>query len=168
MKVKISGVDKTTAKLRAIAPIVGKPAKELLGQEARLVAISCAKSTQPFGTGADARDAGQKRTSADIFKVYTTPGKAFADIADQRKAKAFWKAFQSGNIAKAQAILDANGRSLRGVPIQSFDGGALHRAARNEKTGRVSQKRPGAIVRTASKLKSYIDKKKKLVGYPDR
>ncbi|SRR6266540_83145 len=162
---KITGLDKATAKIRAIGPLVKTPMRDLLGREARLVAISCAKSTQPYGTGADARDLGQKRVSADIYKVYTTPGKAFADIADKRAARGFWKAINSGNISRAQAILDKNGRTLRGVPIQSFDGGAAHKSARNRRTGRVSQKRPGMIVRSTQALKSYIAGKQDLVGF---
>jgi hypothetical protein len=162
---KITGLDRATAKIRAIGPLMKTPMRDLLTREARLVAISCAKSTQPYGSGKGAQDQGRDRVSTDIYKVYTTPGKAFADIADKNAARGFWKAIQRGDITKAQAILDRNGSSLRGVPIQAFDGGSAHKSARSLSSGRVSQKRPGMIVRSTQALKSYIAKKQDLVGF---
>lgn len=162
---KISGLDKATNKIRAIGTVLQKPARELLEREARLVAISCAKSTQPYGTGGGALDLGQKAVSADIYKVYTTPGKAFADISDADAAKGFYKALRKGDIAKARQILSRTGNQLRSVLIGNFDGGATHKSARNSTTGRVSQKRPGMIVVDTSRLKAYIEQKKALVGF---
>lgn len=163
--IKINGIEHTRSKILAIGKVLQQPMRDLLTREARLVAISCAKSTQPYGSGSDARDSGLKAVNRDIRRVYATTGKAFADIANVGAAKGFWKAIQKGNIAKAQAILDANGRILRGVPIQSFDGGGAHKSARNTKTGRVSQKRPGMIVLKTKALDAYVAAKQKFVGF---
>jgi hypothetical protein len=160
---KIIGLDRARAKIRRTGPVVRKTSRELLTQEARLVAISCAKSSQPFGTGDAARKAGRDRVSADIYKVYATPGKAYADIArrNERAAKAFWAALNHGDFERALGILRKDGTLLRSVPIGLFDDGALHRGARNSHTGRVAaSQRPLLIVRDPSRLAAYIERKR--------
>lgn len=165
LKSRIIGLDRARAKIRAIGPVVHKTSRELLTQEARLVAISCAKSSQPFGTGANSQKLGQLRVSADIYKVYATPGKAYADIANEKAAKAFWWAIKNGKADKALGILRKDGNLLRRVPIDNFDGGALHMQSRNSNTGRVRLKTPLMIVRDPSRLETYIKKRQANVGF---
>jgi hypothetical protein len=168
LRARVSGVDRARAKIRAIGPVVRKTSLQLLTQEARLVAISCAKSSQPFGTGENSRKLGQFRVAADIYKVYATVGKAYADIAlkNERAAKAFWAALQHGDFERAQGILRKDGTLLRSVPIQTFDGGALHMQSRNSRTGRVAaSQRPLMIVRDPRQLEAYIKKRQPNVGF---
>jgi hypothetical protein len=167
VRAKLIGVAAARAKIRAIGPVVHKTSRELLTQEARLVAISCAKSSQPFGTGEISQKLGQFRVAADIYKVYTTVGKAYEDIAkkNERAAKAFWAALNHGDFARAQGILRRDGSSLRHVPLGTFDDGALHMRRRNSRTGRVAaSQRPLMIVRNKKQLETYIRKRQANVG----
>jgi hypothetical protein len=167
LRSRVNGLLTSAAKIRAIGTIVQRPMRDSLGQMGRLVAISCAKSTQPFGVGEKARDAGRNRVAADIYKVYTTIGKAFADIQkrNDRAARAFWAAVQHGDYARARGILMKDGASLRNVPIELFDGGALHKQFRHSVTGRIAEKRtPSMIVRNKRQLEAYIKKRQAMVG----
>lgn len=160
-------ITRARAKLAAISTIVRKTAREQLTQEARLVAISCAKSSQPYGTGLAAEKAGEDRVRADIHKVYVGPSRAYADIAtaNEKAAKAFWWALHNGKSDKAQGILRKDGTLLRNVPIDDFDEGALHRAKRNSNTGRVNLKTPLSIVRNVGRLNGYILERMYRVGF---
>jgi hypothetical protein len=168
LRSRVNGLLTSAAKIRAIGTVVQRPMRESLGQMGRLVAISCAKSTQPFGTGERARDAGRNRVAADIYKIYTTVGKAFADIQKKNDAaaRAFWSAVQRGDYEKAIGILRADGSLLRNVPIERFDGGTLHMQKRHSQTGRVSKsQRPLMIVRNPRQLEAYIKKRQANVGF---
>jgi hypothetical protein len=164
---RVRGLLNSAAKIHAIGTIVQRPMRDSLGQVGRLVAISCAKSTQPFGSGQKARDDGRNRVAADIYKVYTTIGKAFADIQrnNDRAARAFWAAVQHGDYARAKGILQKDGSLLRNIPIELFDDGALHRRQRNSQTGRVTRKTPLMIVRNPRQLEAYIKKRQATVGF---
>jgi hypothetical protein len=162
---KIINLDRARAKIRRIGPVVRKTAREMLTREARLVAISCAKSSQPFGTGADARRAGRFRTLSDIYRVYATPGHAYSDIGSQKAANAFWWAIKNGKADKALGILRWGGNLLRNVPIGSFDDGALHQQNRDPQTGRVRAKTPKLIVRDPSRIAPYVIERQDHVGF---
>lgn len=165
VKSQIRGLDVARAKILGIGPLCSKTAIDVLTQEARLVAISCAKSTQPFGTGEQARRFGKNRTASDIYKVYTTPSRAYKDIANEKAAKAFWWAIHNGKADKALGILRKDGNLLRSVPIGDFDGGVLHKQHRDPNTGRVRVKTPLSIVRDPSQLAVYVKRKQERVGF---
>jgi hypothetical protein len=156
-------ISKAISKIHALGNVLHRPMRDVLDSGARVVAVQCARTAQPFGTGADAQNAGEKAVARDISKVYATPGKAYEDIA-QRYKGAFWKAYKDGDIGRAQDILDANGSRLRGVPLESFDGGTAHKSARNAKTGRVRQSRPSMIVTNPKALAKYVEEEQKHVG----
>src|SRR6202049_1489365 len=80
---------------------------EVLESEGRIVAISLAKSTQPFGTGAAAQNMGERAVSRDIKKVYVTVGDVFASLPDSGEgdARQFWKLIQAGRYDAGSAIL---------------------------------------------------------------
>jgi hypothetical protein len=156
-------ISKAISKIHALGNVLHRPLRDVLDSWARTTAISCARETQPFGTGAEAQDAGTKAVARDISKVYATPGRAFEDIG-QRYQGAFWKAYKDGDIDRAQAILNANGRTLRGVPMERFDGGAAHKSARDATTGRVRQNRPSTIVTNPKALAKYVEEEQKHVG----
>jgi hypothetical protein len=167
LRSKVRGLLSSAAKIRSIGTVVQRPIRDQLTQFGRLTAISCAKSTQPFGSGEKSRDVGRYRVAADIYKVYATIAKAFADIqkTNDRAARAFWAAVQHGDYARATGILRKDGSLLRNVPIELFDAGALHMQKRNSQTGRIAAKqRPLMIVRDKRKLEAYIKKRQANVG----
>ena len=162
---RVVGLDRARAKIVALGQVVRQQGRPLLAREGRLVAVRLANSSQPFGSGSAARDAGRHRVAADIYKVYATVGKAYADIENPKMAKAFWRALQHGQIARAQAILNEFGRSLRGVPLQRFDRGNKHAGHRDPRTGRVRLTTPLAVITDPPALKSYISREQDDVGY---
>jgi len=149
-----------------------------LKQEARLVAVSLATQTQPFGISATSQAVGQVATSRDIYRVYATPGKAFADLPTSQTAiskkmkefkfnpqKAFWSAVSKSKWDAAKTILSAFGVVFKSTPIQAFDGGKQHRQLRNNQ-GRIPQsQKPVMIVKNPSALKSYVAAEQKKVGF---
>lgn len=154
------------AKLRNMSRNVHRTAPEVLESEGRIAAISLAKSTQPFGTGGDAKDMGERAVSRDIKKVYVTVGDVFASLPTlgEGDAAQFWKLIRLGKYNVAQQILSQSGSRYGKVPIGKFDGGALHHQARNARTGRVSQKDPSLIVTNGSALIAYGKSKVNMVG----
>ncbi len=136
-----------------------------LRQEARLVAVSLAIQTQPFGSSATSQAVGQVATSRDIYRVYATPGTAWKDISDARAQAGFWKAVKTSAWDRAAKILNQSAARLKSTLIDNFDGGAQHRQLRNNQ-GRipVSQK-PVMIVKDPQKLKSYVTAEQKKVGF---
>src|SRR3989442_11310560 len=100
----------------------------LMRQAGRLCCVSLAFQTQPFGDDVKAEAMGKVATNRDIYKVYTTPGKAFLDIQDANQRKSFWKAVNASAWDRAAKILGKFGKAFKFTPIQSFDGGSQHRS----------------------------------------
>lgn len=136
-----------------------------LRQEARLVAVSLAIQTQPFGSSATSQAVGQVATSRDIYRVYTTPGKAFSDVQNARAQAGFWKAVKSSAWDRAEKILRRSGNALKFTTIDNFDGGARHRQLRNNQGRIPPSQKPVMIVRNPSALKTYIKAEMKKVGF---
>lgn len=163
---KVVGLEKARVKIRAVGTTLRGPLQDLLRREARLTAISLAKSSQPYGTGVRAQSLGVNAVARDINRIYATPAKAFRDIRDPHFAKAFWLLLEQGHTDRAIKILRDYGRTLGNVPWIRFDGGYLHLSHRDAKTGRVGKLRvPLAIVRNPKQLETYIGRKQKLVGF---
>jgi hypothetical protein len=158
-------ITRARAKFQAIVPIARRTGRDVLTQEGRLVAISLAKSSQPFGTGEASLKKGRDRTAGDIHKVYATPGRAYADIANEKQAKAFWWAIKNGKAGKAWGILRKDGRTLRSAGIGSFENGSLHELNRDPNTGRVRLKTPLIVVTNPRQLSVYVRKKQSHVGF---
>jgi hypothetical protein len=132
---------------------------------ARVTAIELALTSQPFGTGHEAKDKGEKRVASDIYKVYSIPSKAWENIDHPGAKAAFWRAYSSGEFDVAQRFLNEFGGDLRGIPLERFDGGAAHRSAQNKTTGRIPDtQRPKMIVTDPKSLVRYVDKIKGDVG----
>ncbi len=136
----------------------------LMRQAGRLTAVSLAYQAQPFGDDDKAEALGKVATNRDIYKVYTTPGKAFSDISDPKMAKAFWTAVNKQLWAKAQAILQRFGHALRSTPIATFDGGAQHRQVRNNRGRVTGAQKPVMIVRDPQRLAKYVASETDKVG----
>ncbi len=139
----------------------------LMRQAGRLAAVSLAFQTQPFGDSEVSEALGKVATNRDIYKVYTTPGKAYDDIknTNQGAAKGFWKAVTARQWDRARKILAKSGNILKFTQIQPFDGGAQHRQLRNNRGRITGAQKPVMIVQDVSRLRSYVDVETKKVGY---
>ncbi len=136
-----------------------------LRQEARLVAVECARRAQPFGDNATTQKVGQVATSSDIYRVYTTPGAVYEAFPNEGVAKVFWFHFKSGRYSEASGIVNKSCLKFAGIPIDNFDGGAAHSRLRNNQ-GRISKsQRPVMIVKNPRELKNYVESEEKKVGF---
>jgi hypothetical protein len=158
---------KAVAKLRNMKRQIRRTAGEVLESEGRIVAIALAKSTQPFGTGSEAKDMGERAVARDIAKVYASLGDVFSKLPTLGLGDAaqFWKLIKTGKTEAAMDLIRQSGARFAGIRIGPFDGGALHRQARNSHTGRVNQTAPSLIVSDSGPLKSYVQSKINFVGY---
>ncbi len=130
----------------------------------RLVAVSLAKQTQPFGDSPVSQALGVVATTRDIYRVYATPGKAWKDINNEGAADGFWKAVKSSAWDRAAKIINRAGARLKNVPIDNFDGGAQHRQLRNNQGRIPPSQRPVMIVKNPSTLKTYVSEEAGKVG----
>lgn len=137
----------------------------LMRQVGRLCAVSLAFQAQPFGDDARAEAIGKIAVNRDIYKVYTTPGKAFDDIGDSKSQGAFWKAAKRSAWDIAQKILARAGNALKFTPILRFDGGAAHRSLRNNRGRIAGAQKPVMIVQNPEALKAYVVLETNKVGY---
>ncbi len=121
-------------------------------QAGRLCAVSLAFQSQPFGDDDKSEAVGKVATTRDIYRVYATPGKAYDDIQDDGAKAGFWKAVKTSAWDRAAKILNRDGSQLKGILIDSFDGGAQHRQLRNNQGRIPSSQKPVMIVKDAQKL----------------
>jgi hypothetical protein len=129
---------------------------EVLRRAGRLVSVSLATSTQPYGIDEGARQMGEAATAGDIRRCYATPGNVFAAFDSKNQAKAFWVEIAKGNFSKAQVIMQSYCRAFSAKEIRPFDGGTAHRANRNAR-GRVSKRQdPVFVVQTTRNLTAYV------------
>jgi len=136
----------------------------IMRQEARLCCVALAYATQPYGDDEKARAEGQVAVNRDIYKIYTTPGKAYDDISPPERQKAFWMFVNRAQWDKAQQILAADGKSLKFTPIQAFDGGAAHQQHRN-RLGKITEsQKPVMVVKDPDKVRAYIASETAKVG----
>ena len=79
-------------------------AKEMRIQ-ARMLCVSLANSTQPFGFGNDVKKVGEKAVTRDIDRVYKSAGSASKDIAKLSLPNGKTKTQNAEQMAKALAAL---------------------------------------------------------------
>jgi hypothetical protein len=150
---------------RARAAAVERSLPQLLRRAGRLCAVSLATQTQPFGTGNDAQLMGQRAVVRDIRKVYALPSDVFPAFPNPRAGAAFWQAVQTADWERANGILHRDCPRYSNVDVRAFDGGAAHRANRNNR-GRIAPTQEYIfVVQNAADLKAYINAEFKLVGY---
>src|SRR4051812_7616001 len=77
-----------------------------LKRAARLVAVSLATSTQPYGLDEGAKTKGETATGSDIRRCSAPPSQVYAAFPDVRFAKAFYARLKNGEWARAQRIVD--------------------------------------------------------------
>jgi hypothetical protein len=131
---------------------------ELMKAVGRLAAVSCATATVPFGLDDGARRKDEAAIMRDIHRVYATPDRVAKSFPDPSKGNLFLSAIANRQYGKAQAVVDSFSSAFRNVPIQPFDGGNAHEAARRKGIIPANQ-RPAMIVQTSRNLNAYIDKK---------
>ncbi len=145
-----------------------------LRQEARLVAVECARRAQPFGDGATARAVGEAATTSDIYRIYATAGKVYAAFANKGAATKFLKAMLAGNYQKANWIMVTHCPRFSNKQIKPFDGGAAHRQFRNNRGRIPKSQEPAFVVQPDSSsswstattaLKAYIQQEVSRVGF---
>jgi len=131
---------------------------------ARLVAVECARASQPYGDSEGSRKLGEHATAVDLLRVYITPSRVFNSFPNKKHAAAFSAAMAKRNYAAAQTIVNSFHPTYRGVSIRAFDGGAAHRACRNA-YGKVPKKqKPAMIVQTPRTFFTYLDLEVSHVG----
>lgn|GEM_PF-1119350 len=165
LRIKVKKLDRGQLKIRAIGKVLQRPLTDIVVSEARGTALSFSRSAVPYGTGAEARDMGRKAVARDIAKVYRTPGRAYETISPHKWQVLFWKAYKAGEYDVCQAILNVHGNALKGTPFGSFDGGALHKAARSLSSGRVYSERARLVVTDPRRLAAYTGKRQDNVGF---
>jgi hypothetical protein len=138
---------------------------DVLKKEARLMAVSLAFQTQPFGDSNAAKLIGEKAVTRDLAAVYADAPRTFAVIRqkDENAAKGFYKAMLQGDWKEARRILAASGSRWRNVEIEPFDA-AIHRHSRDRR-GRVKRHTPGQIVTNFKKADAYKKQKIRMVGF---
>lgn len=150
-------------KLQALGNVLHRPIRDVLDSGARVAAISLAKSTEPKGTGAEAKDEGEKAVARDILLVYGNAGRAFEAIRNPTAKKQFWR------LCKQREFDVATGIALQnGVNVGDFDGGTAHKAARRKKRPVILKTTKPSIYiiepRERKKLDRYIKESKDDVG----
>ncbi len=157
-RVDVSGA---LRKMRALGNVMQRPLRDVLDSGGRTLAISLTKSTQPDGTGNDAKTEGEKAVARDILRVYGNAGGAYERI-NPRLRGAFWKHYKSGDFDKAERVAhDA------GVPVADFDGGAAHKSERRSRRPVVLTRTPRLFIIKPSerkKLERYIQFHQREVG----
>jgi hypothetical protein len=178
-------------KLHRISTAVHEPLQILVKEQARLFISSTgnvpgmAQIIPPSHQGVKGAAAGRHGravVAADISSVYATPGEVFAKLQAKKPAmaKAFWVAVKgrsqktkkgryrkntrgATNLEEATRLLHTLGGYWANIVLlESFDDGALHRAARHE--GKVTRTIPVALLADTSQLLPYIKKRQDNVG----
>ena len=166
LKAKLD-TSKTQAALARRVPLFRDNARQEMMDIGRLVAVSCATSTQPYGVSESSRKNGEAAVHRDIYKIYCTPGMVYGEIAnsDVGAAKSFYKAFRSGDYLTAISLIHAYAPKFNLVQIQQFDNGKLHKERRNRR-GRVSKAQKNiSLVTNPRALQRYVAAEKAKVGY---
>ena len=157
--------------------------------QARMLCVSLANSTQPFGDDAKAKTIGEKAVTRDIDRVYKTGSTAVREIAalPLPSGKTATQNAKQAAAALAAIILGKSfGRGKRGVKAQSsaqalidrlnykpyvytrigqFDRGSAHQNARYGKYKRVPKNQfVRQIVKKESELTKYFKEKRGNVG----
>jgi hypothetical protein len=148
----------------SFAEATGRSMVEQIIATARIVAVSLATSTQPYGLGKDVHTGMQAKISRQINLVFRTPPSVFAELEskDPAAASRFWKAHKADDISFMSEIMSANGITLT---IASSPSPELHSKARTKK-GNVHKKyRARQLVTQESTLEWYILKKQGMAGF---
>ena len=153
------------AALRQLAATTGKSFRQVVDQNARLIAVNLAFQTQPFGNSIASRKQGEAAIMRDIGKVYRPANKVFDELKGQSEdqAKGFYKAIKTGKFALAEDILRRSGIRDRNAEVGEFDA-QWHQKSKNRR-GRVARNRTALITPDGKAIKDYAKEVQKRVGY---
>jgi hypothetical protein len=162
---EVEGTDAVLASIRRFADITGASLSEEIIRTARLVAVSVAHSTQPYGKDAATKETGERRVKNDIARVFTTPSAVFGVIekkSGEGAAKRFWSAHKAGDNAAMKQIMDRESLGLAIIPKPEK---SIHQARRSKSSGRVTSKHPSHMVTDTRARDRYIAERQKKVGF---
>jgi len=179
---------------RALKAFIGNTKLEAgkeMRVQARMLCLSLAKATQPFGLDSGAKKQGEKAVARDIGRVYKSPagasvgisklstgggktssqnaaqaGRAFAALVNSKFSGKGKKARTMAARSQAQELLKRiNTAPFVHTQMGAFDGGKVHAAARFGKRKSVPKNQfVGLVVDKSSDLKKYYKEKTGHVG----
>jgi len=159
----ITGADATVARLRAMARDTGADLLAEIIRAARLCAVSCSRSTQPYGNTKAAQDLGKNAVAKDIRKVFTTPTLMYAIMKSNNAptAASFWKARTKQDPEGMRKAMVAQGYN---ISISLLPVAEIHDRARDSH-GHVKTNGVRQMVTQAGALNAYIKIRQARVGF---
>lgn len=159
---RVTGTGGVERMMRDFARIVGRTMQEEMVATARLVAVSLAASTQPYGKTNAARAAGEGAVARDVRKVFSSPSTVYEEIKgdDEDSARRFWRAFTRRDHSGMRDEMTAASIDLE---IVAAPDRSMHEAARGRR-GRVKG-RPRQMVTQGGAIQKYIKERQKMVGF---
>jgi hypothetical protein len=161
---KVTGAEQVMASIHRFAEITGASLAEEIIRTARLVAVSVAHSTQPYGKDKATKDTAERRVSRDIRRVFATPFSVYSELerkADSFSAGQFWAAWKSRDEARMKEIMD---RESLGLTIIRAPQKSIHQQRRNSR-GQVSSGVPMHMITDPRALDRYIKDRQRRVGF---
>jgi hypothetical protein len=164
--------------LNELAKATNKTAAQIIQERAPMMARYLAEWTMPVagirtgepdGGSIEAKRLGESAVLRDIRRVYidarqivNSLKQMHAGKTGEAMARAFTKASKAGDVAQAQQIIRRTSK-FSGLEVMLFDDGKKHEAAK--RNGRVPKGNKPDVVLDPKNLQSYINKKRKLVGW---
>jgi len=161
---EVRGGEEVLASIQRFSEITGASFAEEIIRTARLVAVSVAHSTQPYGKDKATKDTAERRVASDIRRVFATPSSVFSQLekkADPFSARQFWGAWKARDESRMKQIMD---RESLGLTIVRAPQKSVHQARRNSR-GRVSTGVPLHLVTDTRSLDRYILERQRMVGF---
>ena len=146
-----------------LSKLNGKPVEEILRQQGRLFAMSAARATRRRGRTKNVKIKHEEDIDKYVRSIYLDPeivAKRISKKMGTGAGRRFWGYKRSGNIGKAQDLLNAaniyNGR----VEVSRWDNGNLHQEQRNKKRPTMRK-----VIFNFSEVPRYIKKEGLRIGY---
>lgn len=164
IKMSLENKESVAKAISSFAEATGRDLTTEIIAMSRLVAVSLATSTQPYGSGKDAQARGMKRVAADINRVFHTPSSIFSALEEKEDGQAsqFWAAYQKKDNSLMQEILHANGFDLS---IAAKPDPMVHAAARTKNGAVHKNYRARQLVLKKQELTRYIARRQRMVGF---
>jgi hypothetical protein len=174
-KVQISNAQ-LLERMKKLEEVTGRQVAMTLKRGARLLAINVARSTPPYGLGADAKKAGEQAVQNDVLRVmkplyptifaYLTKATSFVEEISKLKSKNLIKSMtQAGSANDLQAIFNNAGQF--GKLTVNADANSAHDVYHGSRNayGRVGKGWKGRnIIYDPGSLNTFIRAKQALVG----
>jgi len=159
---RVTGTDAVARVIQDFAAGTGRSLTEEIIATARLLSVSLATSTQPYGKTKASKTAGEGAVRKDIAKLFRTPGSVYQEIKedDEFAAKQFWSAFKRTDTDAMRSLMTAASIDLEIVSRPSKE---VHDAARNAR-GRV-RGRARQLVTAPGAIDAYTALRQKKVGF---